>query len=266
MSLYNISSIKIVSVIGGSSPCEEGKAITYGELHHYELIYNVSGETEVLFQDIKRKNASGFVRYMPKNVKNTVYSVKNIKRGDWIDIYFETETPMPELTFSKDYSKNPNICQLFKKICKTWSQKENGYYNKCVSYFFSILSEMEKSDLSYSSNKHIQKLYPALEYIRNHYSDLDFEYKYLGKLCGISYTYFRKLFDEIFGMSPYDYVKYLKLTHACELLETGRFTVSAVAEMCGYSNIYYFSRVFKESYGVPPSEYITGFFSVIEPK
>ena len=41
-----------------------------------------------------------------------------------------------------------------------------------------------------------------------------------------------------------------------ELLESGKMSVSAIAELAGYENVYYFSNVFKQRVGVPPGQYM----------
>ena len=46
------------------------------------------------------------------------------------------------------------------------------------------------------------------------------------------------------------------MTHALELLRYSTFRVGAVAEMLGYSNAYYFCRVFRQHFGMTPTEYI----------
>ncbi|MBQ2750587.1 MAG: helix-turn-helix transcriptional regulator [Clostridia bacterium] len=56
-------------------------------------------------------------------------------------------------------------------------------------------------------------------------------------------------------MTPSRYVAKLRLERGAELLGSGQYNVTEVAALCGYDNIYYFSRCFKEAYGVPPSLY-----------
>jgi two-component system response regulator YesN len=46
-----------------------------------------------------------------------------------------------------------------------------------------------------------------------------------------------------------------KVDLAKNLLKIGYLSISDIASMSGYENIYYFSRVFKESTGMTPTEY-----------
>ena len=62
-------------------------------------------------------------------------------------------------------------------------------------------------------------------------------------------------FKKIFKMSPVRFVTKMRIDYAKELLVTNRRSVSEIAEMCGFSNTYYFSNVFKKQTGFSPSQY-----------
>lgn len=72
---------------------------------------------------------------------------------------------------------------------------------------------------------------------------------------GITARRFCDLFRENFNMTPNRYVTFRRIDRAKELLITGSLTVTGVAELCGYSDIYYFSKVFKKEVGVSPNNW-----------
>ena len=96
------------------------------------------------------------------------------------------------------------------------------------------------------------KLSEAVEYIHEHFIDKELSVHYLSKLCGMSDTYFRKLFLSHFGVSPHTFINNLKLQYAVELLKSEYYTVSEVADKCGFENIYYFSSFIKKQTGKSP--------------
>ncbi len=55
-------------------------------------------------------------------------------------------------------------------------------------------------------------------------------------------------------MTPTDFVRYLRLHRAKELLEKHSGPIAEVADACGFVNHSYFSKTFKDLFGVPPSE------------
>ena len=73
--------------------------------------------------------------------------------------------------------------------------------------------------------------------------------------CGISNTYFRKLFVLKYGAKPTDYIISKRIGHARAIILSGDFeTIEEVAHSVGYSDPLYFGKVFKKFYGVSPSE------------
>ena len=58
-----------------------------------------------------------------------------------------------------------------------------------------------------------------------------------------------------FQLSPIKYITKKRISYACDLLVSNKYSVSDIASMTGYSDVYYFSRVFKENTGMSPLEY-----------
>ena len=72
---------------------------------------------------------------------------------------------------------------------------------------------------------------------------------------GLSPRRFNDLFKALVGTTPNRYLVLRRIEQAKALLELQSMTVSEIAEQCGFSDVYYFSKVFKQSYGVPPSKW-----------
>ena len=68
--------------------------------------------------------------------------------------------------------------------------------------------------------------------------------------------YIKKLFDLKFNISPKKYILSLKMNYACDLLRHGEYSISQIAEMCGYNDLYTFSHQFKITLGISPSAFI----------
>ena len=73
--------------------------------------------------------------------------------------------------------------------------------------------------------------------------------------AGFSVSHFSDLFREQTGHSPMAHFTQLKIRHACRLLDLTAKPVKAVAIETGYSDPYYFSRVFKKIMGISPVHY-----------
>ncbi len=77
-----------------------------------------------------------------------------------------------------------------------------------------------------------------------------FEEKYF-----FSITYLTKLFRAKYGYTIYEYVLKLRMERAKELLEDPDIKIQDIAERLGYADNHYFSKAFRNYYGISPSGY-----------
>lgn len=74
-------------------------------------------------------------------------------------------------------------------------------------------------------------------------------------LLHLGRTVFYKKVRGTTGYTPNEYIRVIRLRKAAELLKEGEKNVSEVAYAVGFDNPYYFSKCFKEQFGMPPSQY-----------
>ena len=74
-------------------------------------------------------------------------------------------------------------------------------------------------------------------------------------MCGMSDTYFRRLFVAEFGITPLRYINQLRMTQIRELLQANYNSIEDIAEQCGFNNVNYFSLFVKKETGMSPSLY-----------
>ncbi len=75
-------------------------------------------------------------------------------------------------------------------------------------------------------------------------------------LSGMFYIrsdYFGRLFKEYTKKTPIQYILDVKLDKAKDLLTDTSLTISAIAQRCGFEDVYYFSKFFKKRIGVTPT-------------
>lgn len=72
---------------------------------------------------------------------------------------------------------------------------------------------------------------------------------------GVTTAHFTRLFSQTVGIPPGRFLKQQKLNYAKKLLVLPEMTVALVAEMLGFSNVNYFSKVFRKENGMTPAEY-----------
>ena len=116
-------------------------------------------------------------------------------------------------------------------------------------------------NLSYAEKRKFKIIDPAVEYLKSHIFDSSLKINNLHTLCGISDTYFRKIFISKFGLSPQKYIVSRRISQAKSIIDSGDFyTIAEVSESVGYNDPLHFSRAFKKKYGVSPSNINKGSF------
>ncbi|MBI5381681.1 MAG: helix-turn-helix transcriptional regulator [Opitutae bacterium] len=79
--------------------------------------------------------------------------------------------------------------------------------------------------------------------------------KEMARALGISVSHLRTQFQLSSGLSLARHLRHLRLEKACGLLRLTTHRITEIAELCGFSSIYCFSRAFRHAYGVSPLAY-----------
>lgn len=128
---------------------------------------------------------------------------------------------------------------------------------KINEHLFSIITLiMEESwnpDKKLLSSKQ-QSIIAVKEYLDSHYAE-KITLDKLSEEFLINKYYLERIFKEQFGTSIINYLLSIRITHAKQLLRFSDKTVEQIGLECGISPLYYFSRTFKQTEGVSPSEY-----------
>lgn len=77
----------------------------------------------------------------------------------------------------------------------------------------------------------------------------------LSGLVHLSCTYLSRTFKETTGYSVIEYFNKIKVDKAKELINEGDKKVKQVAQILGFTDEFYFSRIFRKAEGISPSEY-----------
>lgn len=102
-----------------------------------------------------------------------------------------------------------------------------------------------------SSHKSVQMI---IDYTEEHYRE-DISISDLAKHCSINANYASQLFKHEMGITYVNFLTGLRIDHALWLLTNTDQTVFAIASQVGYSDYFYFAKVFKKAMGCTPTSY-----------
>lgn len=91
--------------------------------------------------------------------------------------------------------------------------------------------------------------------IEDHLADTDLNVQLLTQLTGYGNKLIYRRVKAVTGYTPVNYIRQMRMQRAAVLLKQGRFAVSEVMYMVGFSTQSYFSKCFNQTFGMSPAEY-----------
>ena len=235
-------------------PMSSGGAIHKKRPSH-GLALNCDGEKKYIFDDgTVFKVCKNDLIYLPKH---SSYVVESVIPGDMWCINFQCAEDKIFSPCVFHITNMEEVIKMYSSAEKIWTKSKSGREYYVLSELYKILHEIIKTqDAPYMPESRQNLIKPAVNFIHKHYTEELINMQKLSALCGISYDYFRKLFEKFYGISPIKYVNKLKINRAKELLSSGLYTVNEVAFLSGFSDLSHFSRFFKNNVGISPKKFI----------
>lgn len=248
------------------------KAGNHGEKHHhdfFEMTIFLEGEAEYFFEQKWQTIRGGQIMLFDPGVEHAekqladTYShqlhigIEHFRFEDFPADHFPNERvllPVQEdqvKIFDKawqlinEFQQHPSTFDLISKglvleiMGLTWRCLKKNYENPLVS-----ISKTDRLN---------QVVHLIIAYMENNYAQ-DISIEQLATTHFISPTYLSKIFKEVTGVSPINYLIQIRLEKAHHLLETDEYSIKDIAKAVGYEDAYHFSKSFKKQYGLPPSK------------
>ena len=103
----------------------------------------------------------------------------------------------------------------------------------------------------------LRRLEELTAYLNRHYGE-KITGKQLESMLGMNFDYLNRIFHRLNGRSIFQYLAWVRINRAKELLATTDMKLWEIAEETGFSDQFYFSRQFKKHTGMPPAFYAKG--------
>lgn len=187
---------------------------------------------------------SGILQKILNEIKEIPVSCESLER-----LYHMMRSVLEGIDDAEEGNASKN--RLFEEVWQYSSKNE----------IFKVLKEWGMSKINISNvdgaGRKEQMIRQIKEYIETYYYE-DITLEQLAKSNFVSISYLSTAFHDIVGMNFQQYLNLIRLSMAKKLLLEKKYKVGMIAEMVGFSDQHYFSRVFKKNEGCTPKEYMDG--------
>lgn len=176
--------------------------------------------------------------------------------GDQVaDILGRTRLSPDRPVFPMDTRLMPQLYELLNEAEENAATRDLRL-QALLNEFFTVMVELAPVSEADAAGAHAKDTYihRCLDFLHSHYSE-DISVGQLASIVGLDRKYLSAIFKQALGVPPQRYLLHYRMERACALLKKGKFTIGEVARSVGYQDALLFSKMFKKTVGVPPSEY-----------
>ncbi|WP_371377076.1 helix-turn-helix domain-containing protein [Sporomusa aerivorans] len=223
------------------------------------LIFPLKGRARMLFDGVPYEMAPGKIFHCGPNM---ALDKEVVGRTEWnymvihyqVDDSARNEFPQAFSHYQLDSGCSTRVQDLLQRLYNACTMPGNMSALRSQSLFFSILDEILTCADIRCSQQDRELVEQAVMYMKNHYMEPLTVAKLAGQY-GLNSRQFAYIFQKYAGTAPLEYLTELRLRHARELLCTTACSITEISACVGYSDPYYFSKLFKKHTGFCPSAY-----------
>lgn len=230
----------------------------------YQLLYIAAGKAHFNFDDKEQVVTAGhMVLYRPKEPQKYEYYGE-----DQTEVYWVHFTGGNVKNILRSYGLTDdkrvfycgsglNYQNLFRTMINELQMCKVNYAEMLEMYLRQIFIMLQRYFLNSlkTDNAHVvEEINKATLYFNEHYSE-DISIDEYAQNNHVSVSWFIRNFKQCTGSTPMQYILSKRIYNAEILLHDSTYNVTEIAEIVGYDNPLYFSRIFKKVKGISPSEY-----------
>ena len=230
----------------------------------FQLIYIASGKAHFHFDDKEEIITAGhMVLYRPKEPQKYEYYGDDQTEVYWVHFTGGNVTNILR-SYGLSNDKKVFFCgsgleysSIFRNMINEL-QICNEHYPEMLEMYlrqlFIILQRSFLSSLKSENTRVVEEIDKATIYFSEHYNE-NISIDEYAENNHVSVSWFIRNFKQYTGFTPMQYILSKRIYNAEILLQDPSYNVTEIANMIGYENPLYFSRIFKKIKGISPSEY-----------
>ncbi|MCL1987552.1 MAG: AraC family transcriptional regulator [Firmicutes bacterium] len=218
-----------------------------------DITYILGGHADYIIDGKKVSVTKGNLLCIPENSAREATS-NSADLFECFAINFHMDTKVrPKLPLISNVGIQEDIIAYYKRLNEDWLRRPPGYIMKTKAHFMLILQrflEMLIYEVDTFNFDHRVKI--AIRHITENYSE-PITINQVADLVQLNPVYFGTLFKKETHMSFKNYLNMIRLNQAEDMLRLGKSNISEIALKCGFKDIFYFSRLYKQYKGISPS-------------
>ncbi|MBR5798777.1 MAG: helix-turn-helix transcriptional regulator [Lachnospiraceae bacterium] len=230
----------------------------------FQLLYIAAGKAHFHF-DGKEKivTAGHMVLYRPKEPQKYEYYGEDQTEVYWVHFTGGNVTNILR-SYGLTDDKRVFYCgsgldyqNLFRTMINELQMCKENYAEMLEMYLrqiFIMLNRYFINSLKADNTHLVEEIDKATLYFNEHYSE-DISIDEYAQNNHVSVSWFIRTFKHCTGSTPMQYILSKRIYNAEILLHDSSYNITEIAQIVGYDNPLYFSRIFKKAKGLSPSEY-----------
>jgi len=236
---------------------EKGREINrpYGR-DDWLLFYIAKGKERFYLDEEVYADEGSFIFFRPRERQRHIYLGE--QTGEFYYVHFMAPLQFDLLGFKSFtlYSSSPTslIKELFEEVINELQMKKVNYEKICLTLFLNIICHLQRR-MENSQNPHKKYLndISSIVQIMNREYEKDYSLEDYAEMCHMSKFHFLRMFKNIVGCTPHEYLANIRIDHAAEFLEDTALSVNEIAARTGFASQSYFCDAFKKKTGKTPS-------------
>lgn len=226
------------------------------------LLYVADGRLTYYLNGQSIHLQKGDVLYIPKGTMRLGVSDPACAHQKYA-VFFQVETEQTSIPLldSKQQalihiSGYEYVRQRFATLIQQWLGTLPHYQTICKGILIELLGIMDREAATMGLSLKKRSLVAKIQaYILEHYQE-QIQIEELARLVDRTPNYVTRIFREVAGQTPVDYLHRIRVQAANDLMLNSHLTIGQIAEKLGYCDQSYFNRVYKKITGYPPSDHL----------
>lgn len=270
----------VLPLLGEKWICDYGP--DESKLHFHNLMeigFCRNGQGKLILDDDELFYQPGMLSIIPHHFPHVTVSDTDAGPSYWEYLFLDPVQIMEELYPDNELYQRELLGQMNRKAILL-QKDENAelalivnlimektrwrrpYYKECVKgLVFALMAELigcseskARQETVPKKNYGVSQITAALDLVRMEYGRL-VRVEELAKVCHMSETHFRRVFESCMNMSPVDYINLVRIQKACDLLKTSNDSMDIIAQKVGFTTTSTFNRNFKKILNTSPYQW-----------